>query len=102
MLRVKSLIIVGTIFFALQCISTPATGQILSVVYNHDAENISVFRKDSELLLTQNVHPHIRPYIHPIIAPDGNGTLTEFSPAHHKHQTGLYWGLKKQMVAITS
>ena len=21
--------------------------------------------------------------------------LTEFSPSHHKHQTGLYWGLKK-------
>jgi len=91
----KSLTILAIILLAIQCNSTPATGQILSVVYNQDAENISVFRNDIELLLTQHVHPSVRPYIHPIIAPDGNGTLTEFSPAHHKHQTGLYWGLKK-------
>ena len=93
--RVKSLIILATILLALECNSTPATGQILSVVYDQEAENMSVFRNGNELLLTQHVHPTIRPYIHPIIAPDGNGTLTEFSPAHHKHQTGLYWGLKK-------
>ncbi len=47
------------------------------------------------MLLTQHVKADIRPYIHPIIAPDGNGTLTEFSPDHHRHQTGLYWGLKR-------
>lgn len=93
--RVKSLIILATILLALQCNSTPATGQILSVVYDQEAENISVFRNENELLLTQHVHSGIRTYIHPIIAPDGNGTLTEFSPAHHPHQTGLYWGLKK-------
>ena len=33
-----------------------------------------------------------RPYFHPLLAPDGNGILTEYSPAHHKHQTGLYVG----------
>jgi len=59
------------------------------------AETISVFRNDNELVLTQNAKADIRPYIHPIIAPDGKGILTEFSPDHHKHQTGLYWGLKK-------
>jgi hypothetical protein len=36
-----------------------------------------------------------RPYVHPIMAPDGKGTLTEFSPDHHKHQTGLYVGFTR-------
>lgn len=69
--------------------------QTLTVRHDQSAETISVFRNGDELLLTQNVKSNIRPYIHPIIAPDGNGILTEFSPSHHKHQTGLYWGLKK-------
>ncbi|SVB57347.1 uncharacterized protein METZ01_LOCUS210201, partial [marine metagenome] len=43
-------------------------------------------------LVTQHAAADHRPYLHPIIAPDGNGTLTEYSPGHHKHQTGLYWG----------
>lgn len=69
--------------------------QNLTLRHDQSAETISVFRNGTELLLTQNVKSKIRPYIHPITAPDGNGVLTEFSPAHHKHQTGLYWGLKK-------
>src|SRR5262245_59939579 len=36
-----------------------------------------------------------RSYVHPMLAPDGKGTLTEFSPAHHKHQTGIYVGFLK-------
>ncbi|HEY4656225.1 MAG TPA: DUF6807 family protein [Cyclobacteriaceae bacterium] len=63
--------------------------------HDNQSETIAVFRNDNELLLTQHVKPTVRPYIHPIVAPDGNGILTEFSPVHHKHQTGLYWGLKK-------
>ena len=35
---------------------------------------------------------HTRPYIHPLRSPDGKHVLTQFSPGHHKHQTGLYWG----------
>jgi len=70
--------------------------QILTVHQDKNAGTIAVFRnEDQGPLLTQNALPNIRPYIHPIIAPDGNGVLTEFSPAHHKHQTGLYWGLKQ-------
>jgi hypothetical protein len=36
-----------------------------------------------------------RPYVHPIMAPDGKGELTEYSPDHHKHQTGLYVGFTR-------
>tara|TARA_A100001037_G_C15152483_1_gene640379 strand:- start:190 stop:4179 length:3990 start_codon:yes stop_codon:yes gene_type:complete len=57
---------------------------------------ISVYRADGKLpILTQNAKAGHRPYIHPIIAPDGKGPITEYSPGHHKHQTGLYWGLTR-------
>lgn len=91
----KSLILLIIVLPVYPCKSTASTAHILSVRYDKKAQTISVFRNDNELLLTQHVKQTIRPYIHPIIAPDGKGTLTEFSPAHHKHQTGLYWGLKK-------
>jgi len=45
-------------------------------------------------MLTQIAKPGERPYIHPIIAPDGKGILTQYRPDHHPHQTGIYWGLK--------
>ena len=57
------------------------------------AGTLSVFRAgESKALLTQNAAPDSRPYLHPLVAPDGKGVLTEFSPAHHRHQTGIYWG----------
>ena len=57
---------------------------------------ISIFREgETASILIQNVRPDFRPFIHPIMAPDGNGILTEFSPSHHKHQTGLYWGFTR-------
>ncbi len=67
----------------------------LVVRQNKDSGTISVFRTNSKKsLLTQVAKLDERPYIHPIIAPDGNGVLTEYRPEHHPHQTGIYWGLK--------
>lgn len=91
----KSTVLFTLVLWASFGMKSSAVAQILSVRTDEKAEAFSVFRNDSELLLTQHAEPTTRPYIHPIIAPDGKGTLTEFSPAHHKHQTGLYWGLKK-------
>ena len=56
-----------------------------------------VVRRDqaSDPILTQVAKADFRPYLHPIIAPDGKGELTQFSPGHHKHQTGLYWGFTR-------
>src|SRR5690349_24729790 len=55
-----------------------------------------VFRKNSnEAILTQVVKKNERPYIHPIVAPEGKGVITEFRPGHHLHQTGIIWGLKR-------
>lgn len=60
------------------------------------SDKISVYREnDPEPILVENVREDHRPYIHPIVAPDGNGVLTEYSPGHHPHQTGLYWGFTR-------
>ncbi|MGI9234077.1 MAG: PVC-type heme-binding CxxCH protein [Woeseiaceae bacterium] len=67
----------------------------LVVLQDTDAGTISVLRAgESEPILTQNARQDFRPYLHPIVAPDGNGILTEYQPKHHPHQTGLYWGFK--------
>ena len=74
----------------------PQADSGLRLEHNENEGTISVFRAgENKPLLIQNAQEGIRPYIHPIIAPDGKGELTEFSPPHHKHQTGLYWGLKE-------
>ncbi len=69
---------------------------VLAIVQDEAASTISIFRKgSSEAIVVQNVKKDFRPYLHPIVAPDGKGRLTEYSPGHHKHQTGLYWGFTR-------
>ena len=68
----------------------------LRVEHDQEAGAIKVYRPESdEPIVTQNAKADFRPYIHPIAAPDGKGVLTEYSPGHHKHQTGLYWGFTR-------
>lgn len=55
-----------------------------------------------QLQLTQVAKAAHRPYLHPIMAPDGNGELTQYSPGHHKHQTGLYWGFTRVNGAVAN
>jgi putative membrane-bound dehydrogenase-like protein len=72
--------------------SSPAT--TLEVV--RDGDTLQVRRSGaSEPILTQVAQPEMRPYVHPLMAPDGKGLLTQFQPDHHKHQTGIYWGLTR-------
>jgi putative membrane-bound dehydrogenase-like protein len=69
--------------------------KITSLFITQDAKtsSISIFRKNGKSpILTQVAKDNFRPFLHPIVAPDGNGILTEYSPGHHKHQTGIYWG----------
>lgn len=55
---------------------------------------VSVYRGEaSEPILVQNAEEDRRPYIHPIVSPDGIGVVTENSPSHHLWQHGLYVGL---------
>ncbi|GAA4452474.1 hypothetical protein GCM10023189_15960 [Nibrella saemangeumensis] len=75
----------------------PGSGKIdLRIEHDGQAGTISVYRVGEKTpILTQHARPDTRPYIHPIVAPDGKGVLTEHRPKHHLHQTGLYWGLKE-------
>lgn len=69
------------------------SGDSLKVIQDENTETISVYRTGGdEPIVVQNAKSGFRPYLHPIVAPDGDGTLTEYSPGHHTHQTGLYWG----------
>ncbi len=68
----------------------------LTVRLDEDAGTISIFRNsEDEPILTQNAKSDFRPFLHPIATPDGQSEVTEFSPDHHKHQTGLYWGFTR-------
>ncbi|MBO0933629.1 PVC-type heme-binding CxxCH protein [Fibrella aquatilis] len=68
----------------------------LVIKQDKNDEAISVYRAGEKTpLLTQVTKADFRPYLHPIAAPDGKGVLTEYSPGHHKHQTGLYWGFTR-------
>ena len=49
----------------------------------------------SKPIIVQNAKADFRPYIHPITAPQSEISLTQYSPDHHKHQTGLYWGFTR-------
>lgn len=76
-----------------------ASGQTpseLRIEHDEEAGTISVYVNGiREPIVTQHARPGDRPYVHPILAPDGIGVLTQYRPEHHPHQTGLYWGLKK-------
>ncbi|UVI28292.1 DUF6807 domain-containing protein [Paenibacillus spongiae] len=55
---------------------------------------LALYRQGQDTpLLVQLAEPDKRPYIHPILAPDGIGILTEDAPPHHPWQHGLYVGL---------
>ncbi len=55
---------------------------------------IALFRPGlAHPLVTQHAAPGLRAFIHPILAPDGVGELTENEPPHHTWQHGLYVGL---------
>lgn len=68
----------------------------LRLVLDNQHGTISVFRDgEDQPVAVQNAKPDFRPYLHPVAAPDGKGLVTEYSPEHHKHQTGLYWGFTR-------
>ena len=61
-----------------------------------EGDTIRISRKAGDTtLVVQNAAADHRPFLHPIMAPDGKGELTQYSPGHHPHQTGLYWGFTR-------
>jgi putative membrane-bound dehydrogenase-like protein len=80
---------------ALQSRAAPAA-KGFTISQDTAAGTMSIFRAGGRTpLVTQHAPPAHRPYLHPIVPPDGRGVLTEDKPAHHPHQTGLYWGFTR-------
>lgn len=68
----------------------------LRLIQDEATQTIAALRlHQDDPILVQNARSDHRPYLHPIVAPDGNGILTQYSPDHHKHQTGIYWGFTR-------
>jgi putative membrane-bound dehydrogenase-like protein len=68
----------------------------LSVREDPSAGTLSIFRPQATRpILVQNAAANARPYLHPLVSPDGTSILTETNPAHHPHQTGIFWGLTR-------
>ena len=83
-------------YFCQTTLVSSASGPWLSAKLSEDGNSVLVIRDGAaEPVVTQVARPDFRPYLHPIVAPDGKGQLTEYSPGHHKHQTGLYWGFTR-------
>ena len=62
----------------------------------HSPASLALYRSGlTPALITQCAAPDRRPYIHPILVPDGLGELTENEPGHHLWQHGLYTGLNE-------
>ncbi|MGQ0633277.1 MAG: PVC-type heme-binding CxxCH protein [Planctomycetaceae bacterium] len=71
--------------------SNGRAARILRVQHDEPAGTIAVFRAGESLpILTQQARADFRPYIHPIVAPDGRGVVTGTAPEEHNHQTGLF------------
>ena len=87
-----------TLFIAL-CLMINGTTQAkdaLKVIHDKEAGTIRIYQDGiSDPIVTQNAKADFRPYMHPIKSPNGKGELTQYSPGHHKHQTGLYWGFTR-------
>src|SRR5688572_16369991 len=71
---------------------TSSKGSRLRFAAGDDGFDV-VRESDGALLVRQNAQSGSRPFLHPLVAPDGRGVLTEDSPAHHPWQHGLYTGL---------
>lgn len=70
-----------------------AIGASLELRRDDSTESISVYRvREDRPILTQNFRKNQRPYIHPIVAPDGQGVLTEDGSDGNENQIGLFWG----------
>ncbi len=65
-----------------------------SIVLSESKNELSIHQGD-EIIVKQVAQKNHRPYLHPLMSPDGKSVLTEYSPGHHKHQTGIYWGFTR-------
>ncbi|MCB0631793.1 MAG: PmoA family protein [Lewinella sp.] len=85
------------IIYCLSCSEPTSTSEVARQFHATKTEGvIQIYQQGQEqAVVTQHAAEDHRPYLHPILAPDSKVELTEYSPGHHKHQTGLYWGFTR-------
>ncbi len=89
------LLVFAISFCSMKEVLSTGGDQLLLASIEH-SDQIVIHRQGvANPILTQAAKADFRPFLHPIVAPDGKGVLTEFSPGHHTHQTGLYWGFTR-------
>lgn len=89
------LLILLVAFFRERAPSLPEE-EALKVIQDENKGTISVYRPGvAEPVIIQNSQEGFRPYLHPLRSPADNRILTEYSPGHHPHQTGIYWGITR-------
>lgn len=94
MITVGCLISVA-LYFAPRPLSGGPGDSPLRAEQDEASQTIKIYRaKGKDPIVTVNVRRDARPYLHPIVAPDGRGMMTEYRPPHHLHQTGVFWGFK--------
>ncbi|MEZ6123225.1 MAG: DUF6807 family protein [Planctomycetaceae bacterium] len=86
----------GVAVFLVTCSKPTAAESPLTATLTSDGSQVEIRRAELDApLVTQVAKPDFRPYLHPLKTPDGILPVTEFSPEHHRHQTGLYWGFTR-------
>jgi Family of unknown function (DUF6807) len=88
-------LLTAALSFAPRPVSAGPGSTPLRAEQDEASQTIKICRGDSkDPIVTVNVRHDARPYLHPIVAPDGHGIITEYRPPHHLHQTGIFWGFK--------
>ena len=88
-------LISASLSFAPRPVSAGPRDTPLRAEQDEASQTIKIYRANGkDPVVTVNVRRDARPYLHPIVAPDGHGVMTEYRPPHHLHQTGIFWGFK--------
>jgi putative membrane-bound dehydrogenase-like protein len=83
----------GVLFIAILVAQDSVAGS-LELRRDDSTDTISVYReRGDEPILTQNFSKDSRPYIHPIVSPDGRGVLTGADSGDNSNVSGLFWGI---------
>jgi len=70
----------------------PAVAEEYDATFDKKTQDVTIHKEGIQLPLVTVRRPNGRPSVHPIYSPDSMSVLTEDAPAHHKHQTGLFFG----------
>ena len=97
----NTLLLISLSILLCSCSSQPPTepeqsenAQItLRIEQDEEVQSLLIYREGENVpILTQHAKADFRPYLHPIVAPDGKSLATAMGQDGYKNQTGVYWG----------